>query len=84
MSSDRGLCDGLTACPEEFYRLRCVVVCDLETSCMRRLWPTLDRSAKTKQIRNESMQTANRRYMWPGFVIRSVGEKSVPFDRKYF
>ena len=35
--SGRGLCDGLITCPEEFYRLRCVVVCDLEkTSRMRR------------------------------------------------
>ena len=30
--SGRGLCDELITCPEEFYRLRCVVVCDLETS----------------------------------------------------
>ena len=30
--SGRGLCDELTARPEESYRLWCVVVCDLETS----------------------------------------------------
>jgi len=29
--SDRGLCDELIPCPEESYRLWCVVVCDLET-----------------------------------------------------
>ena len=29
--SGRGLCDGLITCPEEFYRLRRVVVCDLIT-----------------------------------------------------
>ena len=28
--SGRGLCDELIARPEESYRLRCVVVCDLE------------------------------------------------------
>jgi hypothetical protein len=28
--SSRGLCDELIARPEEFYRLWCVVVCDLE------------------------------------------------------
>ena len=28
--SGRGLCDGLITRPEEFYRLWCVVVCDLE------------------------------------------------------
>jgi hypothetical protein len=30
--SGRGLCDELNTRPEEFYRLWCVVVCDLETS----------------------------------------------------
>jgi hypothetical protein len=30
--SGRGLYDELIACPEESYRLWCVVVCDLETS----------------------------------------------------
>ena len=27
-----GLCDELITCPEESYRLWCIVVCDLETS----------------------------------------------------
>jgi hypothetical protein len=30
--SGRGLCDKLITRPEESYQLRCVVVCDLETS----------------------------------------------------
>ena len=30
--SGRGLCDELITRPEESHRLRCVVVCDLETS----------------------------------------------------
>jgi hypothetical protein len=30
--SSRDLCDELIIRPEEFYRLWCVVVCDLETS----------------------------------------------------
>jgi len=36
--SGRGLCDELITRPEEFYRLWCVVVCDLEkqTSWMRK------------------------------------------------
>ena len=34
--SDRGLCDELITRSEESYRLWCVIVCDLETSCMRR------------------------------------------------
>jgi len=32
--SGRGLFDELITCPEESYRLCCVVVCDLETSRM--------------------------------------------------
>ena len=47
--SARGLCDELITRPEEFYRLWCVVVCDLETSRMRRAWPVLGRSATKKK-----------------------------------
>jgi len=36
--SGRGLCDELITRPEESYRLWCVVVCDLETSWVRRPW----------------------------------------------
>jgi len=35
----RGLCDKLITRREESHRLWCVVVCDLETSWMRRPWP---------------------------------------------
>jgi hypothetical protein len=38
--SGRGVCDEPITCPEESYRLCCVVVCDLETLWMRRPWPT--------------------------------------------
>ena len=47
--SGRGLCDELITRPEESYRLLCVVVCDLETSGMRRPWPALGRSATEKK-----------------------------------
>ena len=47
--SGRGLCDELIARSEESYRLWCVVVCDLETSMMRRSWPALGRSATEKK-----------------------------------
>jgi len=47
--SGRGLCDDLITRPEESYRLWCVVVCDLETSRMRRPWPALGRSATKKK-----------------------------------
>ena len=43
--SGRGLCYELITRPEESYRLWCVVVCDQETSWMRRPWPALGRSA---------------------------------------
>ena len=46
--SGRGLCDELITRPEESYRLWYVVVCDLETSWMRRPWPTGGCRAKNK------------------------------------
>ena len=55
--SGRGLCDELITRPEEPYRLWCVVVCDLETSRMRRPWPALGRSTKGKK-KNISIKTA--------------------------
>jgi len=47
--SGRGLCEELITRPEESYRLWRVVVCDLETSWMRRPWPTGGYCAKNKQ-----------------------------------
>jgi len=38
--SGRGLCDELISRPRESYRLWCVVVCDRESSTLRRPWPT--------------------------------------------
>jgi len=48
--SGRGLCDELITRPEESYRMWCVVVCNLETSRMRRPWPALGRSATKKKL----------------------------------
>jgi hypothetical protein len=47
--SGRGLCDELITRPEESYWLWCVVLCDLETSRMRRSWPALGRRATEKK-----------------------------------
>ena len=46
----RGLWDGLITSPVKSYRLRCVVVCDLEASRMRRPRPELGRSDKRGEI----------------------------------
>jgi hypothetical protein len=47
--SGRGLWDDQITRPEESYRLWCVVVCDLETSRMRRPWAALGRSLTAKK-----------------------------------
>jgi len=58
--SGRGLCDELITRPEEFYRLWYVVVCDLETSRMRRPWLALGRSAtEKKNIQNKNFYAHN-------------------------
>jgi len=51
--SGRGLCDELIARLEESYRLWWVVVCDLETSCMRRRSPTGGLSRQKKISRTQ-------------------------------
>jgi len=52
--SGRGLCDGLITRPEGFYRMWCVVVCDLETSWMRGPLPTGGCGAKKQTKQNYS------------------------------
>ena len=47
--SGRGLCDELMTRPEKSYRMLCVVVCDLETSRMRRPWSAFGRSGTGKK-----------------------------------
>jgi len=47
--SGRGLCGELITHLEESYRLWYAFVCDLETSFMRRPWPTGAVAAKTNQ-----------------------------------
>jgi len=77
--SGRGLCDELITCPEESYRLWCVVVCDLEkqTSWMRKPRPTrgISRQEK-KQIFVCIRSTVNRegclrRGLWPALMYNS-------------
>jgi len=61
--SGRGLCVWPITRPEESYRLWCVVVCDLETSWMRR--PTGSCRAKNKQTH------LSRRLSPPSFQNRT-------------
>ena len=52
--SCRGLCDELITSPGASYRMWCVAVCDLESSWMRRAWPSGVCRAKNKQARRSS------------------------------
>ena len=54
--SGSGLWDELITRTEESYRLWCVVLCDLETSRMRRPWPALGCSATEKKKCKYSFQ----------------------------
>ena len=81
--SDGGFCDGLITSPEEFYRLCCIVVCDLETLRIRRPWPALGRNAtgmKKMQCRYTSCiisQFVKRLLMYTTACYRKVTHRSV-------
>ena len=49
--SGRGLSNGPIPRSEESYRLWCVIVCDLETSSIRRPWPMLGCWARNEYIK---------------------------------
>ena len=59
----RGLCDELITHPEESYRLWCVVVCDLETSRMRRPRPVLRHSAKERKEEKKIVNAQNKKIL---------------------
>jgi hypothetical protein len=68
--SGRGLCDKLIARPEESYWLWCIVVCDLETSRMRRSWLTLGHSTKKRERERESVNYSISHFtLWPGYWV---------------
>jgi hypothetical protein len=62
--SGRGLCDELITRPEESYR-QCYVLCDLETTRMRRPCPTLGCSVTKKNIHSK----------WGQVLLRKVRPK---------
>ena len=80
--SGRGLCDELITRPEESYRLWCVVVCHLETSWMRRTWPTGGCRAKNKQTIWKIVIGADggTPLCWPVLVTLPVGRRTKPKD----
>jgi hypothetical protein len=79
----RGLCDGLITRPEESYRLWCVVVCDLETSRMRR--PCSLRAGATKTNKQETHSSlACRRVKHSVTYIPFVREYAVHFNTENF
>jgi len=56
--SGRGFCNEVMTRPEESYRLWCVVECDLETSWVRRAWPTVEGGScrvKNKQTNKQTV-----------------------------
>ena len=63
--SGRGLCDELITHPEESYRLWCVVVCDPETSWMRRPWPN---GGRKRQKSNKRTHKRMRIYSYTPFT----------------
>ena len=81
--SGRGVCDELIIRPEESYWLWCVVVCDLETSWLRRTWPTGGIRAKNKQTNTCFSTTvphlficmSNSRFRGPPHKYRSRGAR---------
>jgi hypothetical protein len=63
--SGRSLCEELITRPEESYWLWCVVVCDLETTRMRRPWHALGRSATEKKLMHFNI------FVWIPYILES-------------
>jgi len=66
--SGRGLCDELITRPEKSYWLWCVVKCDLETSWMKRPWPTAGCCAKRKTYCDRNRVAFSP--FWPRFLFK--------------
>ena len=85
--SGRGLCYALITRPEESYRLWCVVVCDLETSRMRRPWPALGRSSTRKKCVLLNQNVINfgeeKKSCFRGFIYFTPDDGHMPILRKH-
>jgi len=62
--SGRGLGVGPITRPEVFFWLWCVVVCDLETSWMRRPCPTRDIAPKTNTLHINTLESFYEPFTW--------------------
>ena len=96
--SGRGLCDELITRPEESYRLRCVVVCDLETSRMRMPWRALGHSATGEGRKCKSADVSPsflgslvinippflRIHLWPPDVMCDTLSSVARFDNPWY
>jgi len=60
--SGRGLCDELITRTQESYRLCCVVVCDLETSRVRRPWAAGPQGKKKSPLSGSLLQNVIKTY----------------------
>ena len=84
--SGRGLCDELITRSEESYWLWCVVVCDLETSRMRRPWPNggLSRQIKKCNWFSTSSLIILSNLVNPLILVtKSISSRAVPADKTW-
>ena len=70
--SGRYLCDELISRPDEFYRLWCVVVCDLENSWMRRPWPIGGCRAKNKDANKVFRTEHGKSVSWTPPILSRI------------
>jgi hypothetical protein len=75
--SGRGFCDGPIPRPEESYRLWCVIVCELETSRMRRPWPAFGCCPRERRRRYTFLQASVIMQLTVLTVITSRDETEV-------
>jgi len=81
LMSGRGLCEELATRPEESYRLWCVIVCDLETPCLRNHTQTIVTELKQEihhwmyflYVVNSNRQTRLLNVL--GQIARILGDK---------
>ena len=77
--SDRGLCAGPIIRREEFYRLWCVIACDLETSRMRRPRPALGCCAREwEREREREREHSNLSLTCPTIRFYDIRVSAVP------